>query len=179
MITLSNWVHSFAGGIHFAAAVIGMLSGIFVLSRLKGPRLHKIMGYVFVVSLVLVNLSALFIYDFNDGTPSVFHVLIPVSLFFLCFGFIPMLGKRKPNALNRHIIGMNGAVYGLWAAGATEYFVREIVFTLDLNPNQLIAMSFAISTPFAVAIAVSIVYFQRQHLTKMQNIKAPHTEKKA
>ena len=65
MFELSNWMHSLIGGIHFLCSVVGMLSGMFVLLRLKGTQIQKTIGYVFVVALVGVNLSALFIYDFN------------------------------------------------------------------------------------------------------------------
>lgn len=163
MIDLTDWVHSFAGAVHFASALTGMLSGVFILLGIKGTKRHRQIGYLFVISVILVNLSALFIYDFNQGSVSVFHFLIPVSLFFLGFGFIPMLGSRKANALNRHIIGMNGAVYGLWAAGATEFFVREMA--IGLSSSELIAYSFAISLPFAVAITASIIYFRRKFLS--------------
>lgn len=166
MIDLTNWVHSFAGAVHFICSVTGLLSGIYVLFKTKGTAMHRKAGYVFVVALVGVNLSALFIYDFNDGGISVFHFLIPVSLFFLGFGIIPMLCKRKPNAVNQHIIGMNGAVFGLWAAGATEYFVREIAIYSAFSKNELMLYSFLISLPFAFAIAVSIVYHQRRYLRK-------------
>lgn len=77
-----------------------------------------------------------------------------------------MLGKRKPQAMSRHIIGMNGAVLGLWAAGATEYFVREMAIDLYLNKNELMLYSFLISVPFAVAITFSIVYHQRKYIRK-------------
>lgn len=161
MIDPSNWIHSLAGGIHFVCSVIGMLSGMFVLLRTKGTAFHRQIGYVFVAALVGVNLSALLIYDFNNGDISVFHFLIPVSVFFLGFGIIPMIGKRKSNSLNRHIIGMNGAVLGLWAAGATEYFVRELAS--GLNKTELISYSFAISAPFAIAITFSIIYHQKKY----------------
>jgi len=77
-----------------------------------------------------------------------------------------MLGKRKPGGLNRHLIGMNAAVYGLWAAGATEYFVREIAIDSGLAKAQLIAYSFMISVPFALEITISIIYHQRRYLRK-------------
>jgi hypothetical protein len=75
-----------------------------------------------------------------------------------------MMGKRKPGALHRHIIGMNGAVLGLWAAGATEYFVREMAS--GLNKNELILYSFLISFPFAIAIAASIIYHERRYISR-------------
>lgn len=161
MFDLTNWVHSFTGLLHFASAVIGMLTGLIMLLSTKGTANHKMAGYVFVVCLLIVNISAMFIYDFNDGSIGVFHLLIPVSFFFLLFGLIPMLGKRKPNAVMRHNIGMNGAAMGLWAAGATEYFVRELSY--GLQPNQLIAYSFLISTPFAALITFSIIYHKNKY----------------
>lgn len=161
MFELTNWVHSFTGLLHFSSAVVGMLTGSIMLLSKKGTTIHKKAGYVFVVALLIVNISAMFIYDFNDGSIGVFHFLIPVSVFFLLFGLLPMLGKRKVHAVMRHNIGMNGAALGLWAAGATEYFVRELSY--GLNPNQLMAYSFLISVPFAALITFSIIYHKNKY----------------
>jgi len=107
---------------------------------------------------LLVNISALFIYDFNDGTISPFHYLTPISLICLIYGMLPMLKKqRSANWRNKHIQGMNGAALGLWAAGATEYFVRELAS--GLTKEEAILYSFLISLPFAVLITLSITYY--------------------
>lgn len=152
---LSNWIHSTAGAIHFFFSLMGLVTGAYILLAPKGSKVHVYLGYIFAVSLILVNVSALFIYDFNSGRPSVFHYLIPVSLVFLIYGMYPMITKsRKKNRLNQHIIGMNGAALGLWAAGATEYFVRELAY--GLSKGELIFYSFLISVPFAMLITVSI-----------------------
>jgi uncharacterized membrane protein len=156
MFEINNWVHSTIGAIHFASSLIGLITGAFILLTQKGTKLHKQIGYTFAVALVIVNISALFIYDFNEGQISLFHFLIPVSLFFLLYGLRPMMWVRKGKAkyLNRHIIGMNGAALGLWAAGATEFFVRELAS--GLTKGELILYSFLISVPFAILITVSI-----------------------
>lgn len=156
MISIDQWVHSVTGGIHVLFSCLGLLTGTFVLFSRKGGKIHKIIGYVFTVSLVIVNISALGIYDFNQGMPSVFHYLIPISLFFLGYGLYPMIRRKKPLQLNRHIIGMNAAALGLWAAAATEYFVREL--SSGLQKNELILYSFLISVPFGIAITWSITY---------------------
>ncbi len=157
MIDISNWVHSTFGWVHFTTSLVGLVTGAYILLAKKGTKIHKKIGYVFAVSLVLVNASALFIYDFNNGQISIFHYLIPVSLIFLIYGMSPMLRKRrKPNWRNKHIVGMNGAALGLWAAGATEYFVREL--SAGLSKNELILYSFLISLPFAILITISITY---------------------
>ena len=157
MIEISRWVHSIAGAFHVVMAISGLLTGAYLLLASKGTKLHKAIGYVFSGSLLVVNISALFIYDFNNGKPSVFHILIIVSMFCLIFGLYPMFKKPAPRGrIQQHIKGMTGAALGLWAAGATEYFVREL--SHGLNSVQLISYSFAISVPFAILIGWSIWY---------------------
>lgn len=167
LFTLTNWIHSLEGGIHVSSSIIGLITGAYLLIVKKGTNTHKIIGRVFGYAVLLVNISALFIYDFNDGSISPFHFLIPVSLFFLIFGWLPMLvAKKTKSTINKHIIGMIGASLGLWAAGATEYFVREIV-TEDMTKSSMILYSFLISLPFAILITIMItVHINRQ---KKQN----------
>lgn len=163
MITVSNWIHSTVGLIHTISAVIGLLTGAYLLIAKKGSKVHFLIGRLFAISLLVVNFSALFIYDFNNGKIGPFHYLIPVSLGFLLYGWIPMLRKKKTkNFIQKHIIGMIGASLGLWAAGATEYYMREIV-TENMDKGSQILYSFLISVPFAILITVLItIYLKRQ-----------------
>lgn len=161
---INNWIHSIPGGIHVLFSIIGLATGAYMLLAKKGTKVHKRIGYVFSVALVSVNISALFIYDFNDGEISIFHYLIPVSLFFLIYGMYPMITKsKKKNKLVKHIIGMNGAAIGLWAAGATEFFVREL--SSGLTKNELIVYSTIISVPFAILITISIIYNIKKYVS--------------
>ena len=64
--------------------------------------------------------------------------------------------SNKKGKVIKNIIGMNGAVIGLWVAGSTEFFVREL--SSGLTKNELILYSFLISAPFAVLITISITY---------------------
>lgn len=163
MIEISNWVHSTAGAFHVVMAITGLFTGAYLLLTVKGTKLHKSIGYVFSAALFIVNASALFIYDFNDGRPSVFHYLIIISMFCLLYGLYPMFKKPFiPGRIKQHLKGMTGAALGLWAAGATEYFVRELAN--GLNSAQLITYSFAISVPFAGLIGWAIWY--HVHRTK-------------
>lgn len=158
MVDISKWVHSVAGAFHVVMAITGLLTGAYLLLTLKGTKLHKIIGYVFSIALLIVNVSALFIYDFNSGKPSVFHYLIIISMFCLIYGLYPMFNKPfKTGRIRRHLKGMTGAALGLWAAGATEYFVRELAY--GLNPVQLITYSFAISVPFAALVGWTIWHY--------------------
>ena len=47
--------------IHVAAAVLALVLGPVALYRQKRDRLHKVMGYVWVVAMLIVAVSALFI----------------------------------------------------------------------------------------------------------------------
>ncbi len=166
MFSIVNWVHSTQGMIHFVASIIALATSLFVIFAKKGTKIHKQIGVVFSIALVLVNLSALFIYDFNNGSIGPFHYLIPVSIFFLLYGWLPMLKKKKsPQYMNKHIIGMIGAALGLWAAGATEYYVREIVVE-GMEKNEQVLYSFLISAPFAILITIMITYHLKQLKTK-------------
>jgi len=163
MIDISRWIHSTAGAVHVMMAIVGLITGVYLLLTIKGTKLHKGVGYVFAGALLLANVSALFIYDFNDGKPSVFHYLIIVSLFCLFYGLYPMFKKpAMKGRINKHLKGMTGAALGLWAAGATEYFVREL--SEGLNPAQLIFYSFGISVPFAALTGWTIWHYV--HRTK-------------
>ena len=156
MTDITKWVHSTAGSFHLTMAITGLFTGAYLLLTAKGTKLHKSIGYVFSAALIIVNISALFIYDFNDGKPSVFHYLIIISMFCLLYGLYPMFKKPTSGRIQQHLTGMTGAALGLWAAGATEYFVRELAY--GLNSVQLITYSFAISVPFAMLITWTIWY---------------------
>ncbi len=173
MIEITKWIHSTAGLIHFIFATAGLILGAYLLIVKKGTNSHKLLGKIFGVSLIIVNISALFIYDFNDGKIGPFHYLIPVSLFFLLYGWIPMIfKKRTKNTIKKHIIGMIGASLGLWAAGATEYYMREMV-TEGMSKNAQILNSFLISLPFAILITVLITV----HIKKQDRINEASIQK--
>lgn len=158
MIHFSKWIHSLFGAFHVIMALVGLITGAYLLMVPKGTKTHKLIGYIFTIALIIVNVSALFIYDFNKGKVSIFHYLIIVSLFFLFYGLYPILPKnRKPGSIKKHFTGMIGAALGLWAAGATEYFVREL--SKGLNAAQLITYSFAISMPFGILIGYLIWHY--------------------
>jgi len=114
------------GAVHFITASLGLLLGLGVLLLRAGSRLHKVAGYGFVVVLVVVNLSALFIHQlgFRWGP---FHLIIPFSLWALYKGLRPFYGQQRPAYADRmraHTSGMVAAALGLWAAFAAEFSVR-------------------------------------------------------
>lgn len=113
------------GTVHFSLAILCIISGALAIYNQKRSAKHKLPGYVYVVSLLLVNLSALFVFvDSNQF--GLFHYLAIISLVTLCAGFIPAL-TRKPGStwVNRHAYFMGWSYLGLLSAGigqiATNY----------------------------------------------------------
>lgn len=50
------------GTFHLIVSIIAMISGMMVLCRPKGTKRHKQVGYIYVVAMLLVNLTAFMIY---------------------------------------------------------------------------------------------------------------------
>jgi uncharacterized membrane protein len=117
-------VHSTTGVIHLISAVLALILGSMVLLARKGTRIHRLNGYGFTVSMLVLNGTAFGLYHLF-GKLGPFHFAALVSLFTLVIGMIPAI-TRKPEQewLKRHTIGMYYAVIGLYAAFASEIVVR-------------------------------------------------------
>lgn len=126
------------GAIHFITASLGLILGLGILFLQPGSKNHKIAGYIFIPTLLLANISALFIHEMGM-TFGPFHYLIPFSLFYLFKGIRPFLFKMAPEKrIKTHISGMIGAALGLWAAFCAEIVARTPAirhFLLSFSDN--------------------------------------------
>lgn len=112
------------GAFHFAFAIIALLSGTSVLSFKKGTSLHKKIGYVYALSMLLLNVSALMIYRLFDGF-GIFHYAAILSLATVIGGMVPALLRRPINSwFYLHFSLMYWSVMGLYAAFASEILTR-------------------------------------------------------
>jgi hypothetical protein len=85
-------------------------------------------GAAYVVSMVLLNASALAIYDFN-GRFNAFHVLALISLTTVVAGWIPALHRRPGGGWRQHhAMTMAWSYAGLVAAFAAEVVTRIPAF---------------------------------------------------
>jgi len=108
------------GTLHLILAITALLTGAAVACRPKGDQRHRTLGYIYSASLLLVNLSALSVYE-ESGDPGVFHILALVSLVTLISGLIPALLRRPANSwLNLHAYFMSWSYAGLVAAGVAQ-----------------------------------------------------------
>ena len=118
MMIVVDWEQAFATG-HVVAAVSALLAGVAVLALPKGTHIHRTIGTVYVLALVLVNVAALSLH--REDTFGVFHALAVVSLVTIAAGLSPLLlGKRSPIVITNHAYCMTWSYAGLVAAGCGQ-----------------------------------------------------------
>lgn len=119
-------IHSTTGLVHLSAALLAMVTGAIVLLNTKGGLLHKRVGYVYVGSMLILNLTAFLIYHlFGKFGP--FHWLAAISLLSLAWGMIPVLLRNRVNKwIYWHYYFMNWSVVGLYAAFWAEALTRTL-----------------------------------------------------
>ena len=123
MSYLNEIIHSHIGWFHFIVAVIAMLTGAIVILNKKGTLFHKRTGYIYVSSMLLMNISSFFIMNF-DGF-SIFHFFALVSLITIFGGMIPTI-KKKKNWFGYHFYFMSWSVVGLYCAFWSEVGTRFV-----------------------------------------------------
>ncbi len=113
-----DWGQALAAG-HVLAAFFALGMGAAVLLSPKGTPTHRVIGAVYVLALVLVNVAALSLH--RENTFGVFHVLAVVSLLTIGAGLSPLLlGKRSPMGITTHAYCMTWSYAGLVAAGCGQ-----------------------------------------------------------
>jgi len=111
------------GYIHFFFSVIAMITGLVVVCRTKGTQSHKRIGYVYVASMLTLNITSFFIVNFNGF--SIFHFFAIVSLVTIIGGMYPAI-KRIKNWINYHYYFMSWSVVGLYCAFWSEVGTRFV-----------------------------------------------------
>lgn len=111
------------GAIHTIFAVIALISGGYVVATTKGIKIHKYIGYVYVINMILMNVTGLFTQVLFKFGP--FHFLAILSLLTVLTGIAaPVFFRRYSGWLRIHYSGMSWSYVGLWAAFAAEIIVR-------------------------------------------------------
>ena len=107
---------------HVVAACSALLVGAAVLLVPKGTQTHRLIGTVYVVALVVVNVAALSLH--RENTFGVFHALAVASLATIAVGLaLLLLGKRSPPVIATHAYCMTWSYAGLVAAGCGQLVV--------------------------------------------------------
>ena len=111
------------GYIHLTFAIISMITGLVVVFKPKGTIVHKRIGYLYVINMLLLNITSFFISNFNGF--SIFHFFAIVSLATIFGGMHAVLKKYK-NWLAGHYYFMSWSVVGLYCAFWSEVGTRFV-----------------------------------------------------
>jgi uncharacterized membrane protein len=154
-MNLSNLITSNTGFVHLLFSILALILGSWVLFSPKGTSSHKKAGYVYVVAMLGVNLTAFFMYRLF-GHFGMFHWMALVSLATLLAGMVPMLLKKPRSYVSLHFNFMYWSVFGLYGAFVAETLVRipDVVIESGI-PNA----TFYRMTGIAVALTMGIGAF--------------------
>jgi len=120
-MTAVGWEQALATG-HILAAFSALLVGGAVLLVAKGTHTHRVIGAIYVVALVVVNVAALSLH--RENTFGVFHWLAVASLVTIGIGLSPLvLGRKSPPVIATHAYCMTWSYAGLVAAGCGQLTV--------------------------------------------------------
>jgi uncharacterized membrane protein len=161
------------GWTHTVAALVALAAGAAVLLTRKGTRRHRQLGWTYVVSMLLLNGTALLIYRLF-GRFGPFHVGAVFSFVTVVAGIAAALGARRARArrdgvararaIALHYQLMTWSYVGLVAAAMSEIATR--VPALRPRPEQGLAfgVTVAVATLLVVALGAQLIRRRRAAL---------------
>lgn len=109
---------------HVGCGAACLVLGAVVLANVKGTRLHRRVGFAYVLAMVALNVTALCIYHLT-GRLNLFHLFAVLSLAMVLTGYAQVAFRRRLKRwLYRHYTYMSWSYAGRIAASANEAFVR-------------------------------------------------------
>ena len=141
----NNLVSGWLGASHLVLALIALVTGAWVLLTEKGTSKHKKVGYVYVISMVLMNISAIPLTSLFGGIGP-FHIFILMSLpTTLAALYFPLFARHRCDWLQYHFEFMCWSYLGLFAAFLAEIVVRiPIILAIETSLGLVVSV-FALS----------------------------------
>ncbi|GAW41738.1 hypothetical protein SH203_02147 [Brevundimonas sp. SH203] len=121
--------------VHVASAVTALVIGLVLLAGVKGDRLHRTLGWAWVLAMGTTALSSFFIHQINPNGPGGF------SLIHLLSGWTVIALPMAVHAARRHRVAdhrraMTGMfVGGLIVAGAFTFLPGRLMWAIFFGPN--------------------------------------------
>ncbi len=132
--------------VHTVAVFIAFLISFFIFQKPKGTKLYKIMGRIFVLSMLIGLISSFFIR--TNGQFSFIHILSILSLYWIFKAFIVL--KLKPNNWQYlHIKNMTSAYASIIIAGS-GVISRHFIFRGNSNYGFIISAITAIPVIYII-----------------------------
>ncbi|WP_448569965.1 DUF2306 domain-containing protein [Thalassotalea ganghwensis] len=122
---------------HVSLAITGVVSGAIVITRRKGDVFHTLLGKVFVLSMVLVNVTAFALWPKYGFT--FFQPLALWNLVWVLLGYYYAARKPNKNWLVSHYYFISYAYVGVLAAA-----VARIPLSFGLAPGESAFVSIAV-----------------------------------
>ena len=122
--------------VHSVLALLAIPLGLYIIITKKGTKSHKMLGRIWVIVLLIVSLTAIFIQTIKPGQFSLIHLLVPYTIGSLIYS-IWNIRRFKKTKIKRykivHMRSMIGVYIGaLLIAGAFTLmpgrFFNEIIF---------------------------------------------------
>ena len=156
---MDDFVSGLLGLVHTLSAAIALISGLVVLSKQKGTRTHRKVGYTYFFSMIILNVTAIPITNMS-GTFGFFHVFILISLPTTILGlYIPLFSRHKRNWVLQHFSYMFWSYVGLIAAFIAEVMVRLPVILANTEQQVATESLSAIGIMLAFAIMGAVMFF--------------------
>lgn len=157
---MENIVSGTTGSIHLIASIIALITGLFVLITTKGTRTHKQVGYVYSISMILLNLTAFMLYNLY-GKFGIFHWFAVISCLTLFAGLYPVLTKNSKNYLLTHFNFMYWSVVGLYCALIAEIFSRLPKIVLTETGEPMTAFYKGVGIGIGVVMMIAVAFYIR------------------
>lgn len=155
---MENIVSGTTGLIHLIVSIVALIAGISVLVMTKGTKKHKQVGYIYAISMILLNLTAFMIYKVY-GKFGLFHWLAVGSCLTLFAGIYPVLTKKSKNYLLKHFNFMYWSVVGLYSALMAEIFSRLPMIILTNTGEPTVAFYKGVGIGIGVVTTIGIIFY--------------------
>ena len=116
--------------VHIGAAVAALAIGLILLSGIKGNRLHRTLGWTWVLAMAIVAISSFFVRELNGGALSLVHLLSGWTVIVL-----PMaVYAARRHEVAKHRGRMTGLFVGALAiAGLLTLFPGRLMWRVFLG----------------------------------------------
>lgn len=150
------------GVLHLASALVALLAGLVVLVSAKGTPRHRRAGWLYVVAMGMVNVTALLIYDLFGGFGP-FHVAALLSGLAVLGGLLPAI-RRNPTRrwIPIHAYWMAGSYVGLVAAAVSESATRWLA----------LPFGWTVAVATTVVLVVGLAWMQARLPTTLRNLRS-------
>lgn len=161
------------GQLHLSASLVALVAGAVVLLRRKGSASHRRIGWLYVASMIVLNVTALMIYRLTR-TFGPFHIAALVSLASTIAGIVPAWRRLPKNGwLDRHYSFMAYSYLGLTAAAVAETATRvPAIQAFGGGPTPAFWIAVAVASFVVFAVGILLIQTRAARVTRPFKVSA-------